>query len=210
VASGLAAVIVSTEPLWMTLWESWEQRRRPAAAVIIGLLLGLIGIVLLARPGPDRVDPAGFWVLLGATFSWIVGSLISRRAPLHATPARGAGMYMITGGLILLVVSGMLGEFSHVHLAAIRPVAWFNWIYLSLVCSVGGMTAYLWLMQHVRVSQVATYAFVNPVLALLLGAAFGHEALTSRALVAAGLLIVGVTLIVRVTSTDSFASNPIR
>jgi drug/metabolite transporter (DMT)-like permease len=209
--SGFVALIVATVPLWMALfapafggrWINWT-----AAA---GIALGLAGIVLLVRPGGDG---AGHWqtlVVLLSPFLWAIGSLYARRAPSPRQPLSAIGMQMITGG-VLLVVAGMAdGELAHVHLAAVSFASVASFVYLIFIGSMVGYVAYIWLLHHVSPTAASTYAFVNPVVAVALGALILGEALNPLTLVAAALIVGAVALLLVGQSRPAVAkSEPAR
>ncbi len=199
VPSGVSALIIATIPLWMTLLSALrESRALLTLRVAAGLALGLAGIALLAGPGvifsDDPVDRIGIAALLGAALSWTVGSIRSREAPLPASTALSAGMSLIAGGVILVGVGLVLGE--RIGPESLTSRAALSIAYLVVFGSLTAFASYIWLMRVSSPSRVATYAFVNPVVALLLGWAFAGEALGPRTLVAAGLMVSGVALIV--------------
>jgi drug/metabolite transporter (DMT)-like permease len=193
--SGFVALIVATVPLWMALfapafggrWINWT-----AAA---GIALGLAGIILLVRPGGDG---AGHWqtlVVLLSPFLWAIGSLYARRAPSPSQPLSAVGMQMITGG-VLLIIAGMAdGELAHVHLSAVSLASVASFVYLIFIGSMVGYVAYIWLLHHVSPTAASTYAFVNPVVAVALGALILGEVLNPLTLVAAALIVGAVALL---------------
>lgn len=200
IASGLAALLAATVPLWMVLLD-WIILRasRPSLKAFLGLALGLTGIVLLIGPadllGEHRVDLAGAGLLLLAALSWAIGSLYTRRAPLPDAPLLGTSMEMVTGGALLLLASGVKGEWGQVNFAAVSPSSWLALAYLTVFGSIVAFTAYTWLLRVSTPARVSTYAYVNPVVAVLLGWAVAGEALTLQMLVAAVIIILAVVLI---------------
>ncbi|MFN8587592.1 MAG: EamA family transporter [Candidatus Eisenbacteria bacterium] len=199
--SGLAALMVSTIPLWMALLASFGRGAvRPAPQVIAGLLLGFAGIVLLIGPGlvdARRAEFSPLWALvpIAGSVSWAWGSLWSRRVSMPASPLLATGVGMLAGGACVLVLSAALGEFGRVRLAEVPAHSWAALLYLVAFGSVVGFTAYLYLLRVAPPAIVSTYAFVNPVVAMALGWAVAGEALTSRTLVAAAVVLVAVVLI---------------
>jgi drug/metabolite transporter (DMT)-like permease len=199
VASGLAALLVALVPLWTVLLE-WARPggRRPAAAVLVGLALGLGGVALLVAPGSTGgrgVDPVGALVLLGATLAWSIGSVSARRLPLPSSPLMATALEMLAGGAALLVAGLAGGEGRALHLAAITPRSLLALGYLVVFGSLVAFTAFVWLLRVRPAGRVATYAFVNPAVAVLLGWAVLGEALAARTLVAAAVIVAGVALI---------------
>jgi drug/metabolite transporter (DMT)-like permease len=200
VSSGLAALLVATVPLWMVLLD-WLFMRggRPAGKVFLGLILGLIGIVLLIGPtdllGEHRVDLVGVAMLLLAALSWAIGSLYARRAPLPDAPLLGTSLEMIAGGVLLLLASGIKGEWVQVDLASVSLRSWLALGYLTLLGSIVAFTAYTWLLRISTPARVATYAYVNPVVAVVLGWAVVGEVLTGQMLLAAVVIVLAVVVI---------------
>ncbi len=197
VDSGLAALLVSTEPLWLVMlfWFS-TGRKRLDPRVIAGLLLGFIGVVLLVRPGSSSsVDPIGAAALVLAALSWAWGSLYGQRAPLPESPLAATGMQMLGGGALLLIASALTGEPSRFVLAEVSQRSLLAVAYLVVFGAIVAFTAYVWLMRVAPPVLVSTYAFVNPVVAVFLGWALAGEPLTAGTLGAAGVILAGVVLI---------------
>lgn len=196
--SGLTALMIATVPLWMALLQRLRGVRA-SGGVALGLLLGFTGIVLLIGPGElaigGRVDPIGATVLIGASLSWAVGSLYSRRARLPESALLATAMEMLTGGALLMLTGLAFGEHRAVRLEAISSQSFFSYLYLILFGSLIGFTAYIWLLRVTTPVLVSTYAYVNPVVAVLLGAMLAGEELTLRTLIAAAVIITGVALI---------------
>jgi drug/metabolite transporter (DMT)-like permease len=200
VPSGLAALIVASVPIWMAVLEGFERRRRPSTAVIVGLLLGLAGIALLVAPGKfgghERVDPLGAAALLLASLCWSTGSLYSRRAKLPASILTATAMEMIAGGVWLFSAGLISGEARAFHLAAISTKSALSLGYLVIFGSLIGFTAYVWLLKVVSPARVSTYAYVNPIVAVILGSLLAGEAVTLRIAIAALVIVSAVALII--------------
>lgn len=202
VPSGIAALIVAMVPLWVTVLD-WLRPggTRPGGRVIGGVLLGLVGIGLLIGPsaliGEGNVDAIGGLVLLLATVSWATGTLFSRQASgkLPASPWQLTAMEMLAGGAILLVVGLVAGEAGRVNLAAVSTTSALALFYLIIFGSLMGFSAYIWLLGVTTPTRAATYAYVNPVVAVFLGWALAGEAITWQTLVAAGIIIAAVVII---------------
>jgi drug/metabolite transporter (DMT)-like permease len=200
VPSGLAALLVATVPLWMVLL-NWAllRKRRPTGKVFIGLTLGLIGIVLLIGPtnllGDHRVDVVGAGMLLLAALSWTVGSLYAHRAPLPDAPLLGTAMEMVAGGVLLALAAGVKGEWGQVDFASVSLRSWLALAYLTLFGSIVAFTAYTWLLRVSTPARVSTYAYVNPVVAVVLGWAVAGEPLTGQMLLAAVVIVLAVAII---------------
>lgn len=196
IPSGVAALIVATVPLWMVLLAG----RRPGLPVMSGVALGLCGVGLLVGPahfaGGSRIDPVGAAVLVGGALSWSIGSLLARRVRLPGSPHLATGMEMLGGGALLVLAGVLAGEPARLDLAAISLKSMLAMAYLVAAGSLIGFTAYIWLLRHTSPAKVATYAFVNPIVAVALGWLFAGEALSPRTLIAATVIVAGVAFIV--------------
>ena len=213
ISSGIAALLVTTTPLWMVLLD-WARPggERPRGAVFVGLALGFAGIVVLVGPGALAGDegvnvPAALAVLV-ASFAWAAGSIYSRSAPKPASTLQGVGMQMLVGGAILGVVGPLLGE--RVDVAEVSMRSGLSLLYLILVGALVGYTAYVWLLGHTTAAKASTYAYVNPVIAVLLGALLADEALNARVGIAALLIVGAVALITTVRSQRPASPAPSR
>jgi drug/metabolite transporter (DMT)-like permease len=200
VPSGLTALLVATVPLWVVVLESLTSGgRRPTAQVWFGVGLGLAGLGLLVGPGAlagrGAVDPLGALVLLGASLAWSWGSLLSRRGGLPGSALLATAMQMLAGGVLLALTGTLAGEWSALEPAAVTARSWAALAYLSLAGSIVAFTAYVWLLQVASPTVVSTYAFVNPVVAVLLGWALAGEPLTARIALAAAVIVAGVVVI---------------
>ena len=197
VPSGLAALLVAIVPVWTVLID-WLRPGgvRPHSRVFLGLVAGFAGVVLLVAPGKlaggSAVDPIGAGVLMVATFCWSVGTVSSSRMSLPASPLLATAMEMLCGGGALLLVSLLLGQGGHVHFTLRSGLAV---AYLIVFGSIVTFSAFAWLLRVTSPARVATYAYVNPVVAVLLGWALGGEAITSRVLLAAAGILAAVVLI---------------
>jgi drug/metabolite transporter (DMT)-like permease len=201
VPSGLVALLLGTIPLWMALLASFGRDAvRLSVQAVAGLVLGFCGIALLIGPalaGAARTEFPAAWALLpiAGSLSWAWGSLWSRRVRMPSSPLASTGVGMLAGGAFLLAASGALGEFARFDAARVTWPSVAALAYLAAFGSVVGFSAYLYLLRHVPPALVATYAFVNPVVAMALGWLFAHEALSARSLTAAALVVVAVALI---------------
>jgi drug/metabolite transporter (DMT)-like permease len=194
--SGIAALLVASVPLWMALLQWLREGDRPGWVTVAGLLLGFVGVGLLVRPdgaGTDLV--AGVVVLLGA-LAWAWGSLYTRRAPLHPDPLRAAAMQMLAGAAAFIVVGVAWGEPARLDLAGASLASVSAVAYLAVFGSLVAFTAYSWLLRNTSASTVSTYAYVNPVVAVILGALVLAEPVTSSTLWSGALIVAGVALIV--------------
>lgn len=201
VPSGAASLVIAFVPVWMVLFDSIRTHTRPSRAVVAGLLLGLVGLAILIGPqswiGAGALDPVGAAVLVVASISWAAGSILSPRAGLPDSPLTATAMQMIAGGGAMLVIGMLIGEGRHVDLAHMRPEAVWAWLYLVLIGSLVGFTAYVWLLTVVPAQRVATYAYVNPVVAVLLGWAIGGEPLGHRVVIATLVIVAAVAIMIR-------------
>jgi drug/metabolite transporter (DMT)-like permease len=197
VDSGLAALLVSTEPLWIVLLV-WLRPggQRPGLRVISGLLLGFAGLLLLVKPSPTGgIDPVGAAVIVLAALSWAWGSLYSQRARLPESPLVTTGMQMLCGGVLLSLASLAAGEPAGFDPAAVSLRSVLALGYLVVFGALVGFTAYVWLLRAAPPVLVSTYAYVNPVVAVFLGWILANEPLTTGTLVAAAVILSGVALI---------------
>jgi drug/metabolite transporter (DMT)-like permease len=201
VPSGMAALLVATVSLWMVLVD-WlrPSGTRPVTRVLFGILLGFAGVVLLVGPkqlgGSERVSPSGVAILLIASFAWACGSIYSKHAALPPNPLMGAAMQGLCGGVILWVSSFFTGELQHLNLAAISARSWLAIGYLVFFGSMMGFTAYVYVLKNSNATRVATYALVNPVVALFLGWMFAGESITARTLLATAVILAAVLLVI--------------
>lgn len=197
VPSGLASLLVATVPLWMVLvhWLIFGEKR-PRPGVFAGLALGSFGVWLLAGPhASGQIHSGAAAAILIGSFSWSVGSVYSHKANLPDSPLLTVGMQMIAGGSLLLAAAFLRGETAAVLAAPISFKSAAALVYLTLVGSLVGFTAYIWLLKNAGVARTSTYAFVNPAVAVFLGWAFAGETLTSRAVTAAAFIIAAVVII---------------
>lgn len=200
VPSGVAALLVATVPLWMALLDAAAYRRgRISGRDAIGMMLGLAGVsVLVGLWSSDlgRVHPAGAAIILLGAMAWSLGSLHSRKAELPKSPAMTVAIQMISAGIVLLVISSVLREWqTGFALAQITTRSAMALLYLIVIGSIVTLSAYVWLLRTVSASAVATYAFVNPVIAVVLGWAVAGEPMGPRVLGAAVLIVGAVVLI---------------
>src|SRR5437762_6511875 len=201
--SGLAALIVAIVPIYIVLL-SWATGTapRPTPIVWLGLVGGFAGVGFLFGPAlrfssNDGRHPAiGMSILLVSSFIWSVGSLYSRVARHAASPFLTAAQQMLCGGMLLLFVGILTGELRRLHPSSISMLSLTSFIYLVIIGAVVGYTAYIWLLRHCEPAKVATYAYVNPIVAVLLGALFAGETVTMRTLIAAALIIGSVALVI--------------
>ena len=196
IPSGVAALLVAMLPLWVALLERLLFRRRLARRAGAGLALGFAGVaLLLGRPEAGGVDPLGALACLGASASWASGSLYARTAPLPRRPLVATSMEMLAGGTLLGIAGAIAGELTGLRPDAFSTASLLALAYLVVFGSLVAFSCFVWLLHHAPLPLVATYAYVNPVVAVLLGWAILGESLTPRLLVAGAVVVAGVALI---------------
>jgi drug/metabolite transporter (DMT)-like permease len=194
--SGLAALIIAAIPLWVIVFRLVSRERVPRVT-LAGVAAGFVGVGILVAPG-SHAEGVALWSLLtlvAAAFSWALGSFISPRMPLPRDLLLAAAAEQVLGGLVLLVIGFAAGEALNVGEWSAKSIGGFA--YLVTAGSLLAFTAYIWLLHNVPISTVATYAFVNPVVAVLLGWWILSEQLTVTMLVAAVVIVASVALVVR-------------
>ena len=196
IASGLAALLVATVPLWMALLERVGFGRRLGRRAVAGLLLGFVGVGALVSPSGDVGAPFAAVVIVVGALAWAAGSLYSREADLPARPMVATAMQMLTAAGLFLVLATASGELGRFDPAATTGRSLAAVAYLSLFGSIVAFSAYTWLLRQVPSPVVATYAYVNPVVAVGLGWLVLGETLSGRTLTAAAVIVVAVALIV--------------
>ncbi len=201
VPSGVAALLVATVSLWLVIVD-WLRPGgvKPASRVAMGLLMGFAGLALLVGPahlgGSERVDPRGAAVLVAASLAWACGSLYSKHGGMPSSAMLGVAMQSFAGGAILLIAGLFAGEFRGLHLGAISLRSWLALAYLMVFGSGIGFSAYIYILQKSTAARVATYAFVNPVVALFLGWLIAGETITLRTVIAAAVILKAVILVI--------------
>jgi len=201
VTSGMAALLVASEPLWIVLLD-WLRPggRRPGLTPVLGVALGFGGVALLLGPGAlsgvAGVNLGAIVIILAAS-SWAVGSLYARQAPLPTNGPQSSGMQMLAGGVLLTVAGLGSGELQRLSASSLSPRGLLALAYLVVFGSIVAFSAYAWLVKHTTAARASTYAYVNPVVAVLLGWALLGEPITGRTLVAAAIIVGSVALITR-------------
>jgi len=207
ISSSLAALLVATEPFWIVLlsW-LWLKGTRPNLKVALGLAIGFFGVWLLISGQPAaNAENSGSMQLIGtvvvivAALGWATGSIYGLRSPVPKSAILTSGMQMFSGGLVLLIVSLIMGEWSKFDIAAVSANSWFGLAYLTVFGSLIAFTAYSWLLKNAQPAMVATYAYVNPIVAVFLGWLIAGESFTAQMLIGAGVIVGSVVLI---TSQD--------
>jgi drug/metabolite transporter (DMT)-like permease len=212
IPSGIAALLVATVTLWMVLVDWFRPGgTRPAPRVLVGLVLGFAGMALLVGPkhlgGSERISPYGALALVLASLAWAVGSIYSKHHPIPNSAMLGVAMQMMAGGAALLIVAGISGEFRELHLAEVTLRSWLALLYLAVFGSAMGFSAYIYILKHGTAAHVATYAFVNPVVALFLGWLLGGEALTLRTILASAVILTAVILVITMPHKDPMEAD---
>jgi len=211
VPSGIVALLVATVSLWMVIID-WLRPGgvRPAPRVLVGFVLGFAGIILLVGPSrfgnSQRVDPFGALTLVLASLAWAAGSIYQRHHPTPHSPLLGASMQSISGAAGLWLVALATGELHSFHFGQVSLRSWLAVLYLVIFGSALGFSAYVYILRHSTASRVATYAFVNPVVALFLGSFFGKEPVSARTLAASATILAAVLLVI--TAPHKPASLP--
>ena len=210
VPSGLTTLILGASPMMMVVME-WLRPggTRPAGSLWLGLIVGLGGLFILLGPGalPSGARPPALSVvaLLFASMSWWGGSLFSKHATSGADPMMAAAIQMVVGGAVMTLTGFVLGESGRLDVAAISHRSWIAWTYLVLAGSLVAFPIYVWLLKHSTPARVSTYAYVNPIVAVILGWAVLNEPLTPRIALAASIIIGAVAII---TVTKNRAPSP--
>src|SRR3984885_318790 len=217
VPSGIAAVMMATIPVFMAIGEIvFLRTQRLTLRLSLALLVGMAGVAALVgflptghatslREAP--VNTAGACALIVAAISWSAAASLSRKMPLPAAKAMSSGAQMFAGGVLLMVTAALLGEFRGFHVQAVSPEAWLALAYLIVAGSIIAFTAYVWLIHHESPTKVGTYAYVNPVVAVLVGYFFGGEAIGLRTIVGTVLILVSVVVITTIPKRAELKSS---
>jgi len=202
IPSGIAALLIGTEPLWLVLIEALRPGGvRPTWTVLMGLAMGFAGIYMLV--GPDKLtgglqfDAIGTLAVIVAGLLWSIGSIFTRSADMPKSTLMMTGAEMLMGSISLMAASALLGEWRGFSFASVSTASWLGLAYLIAFGSLVAFVAYGWLLRNAPVSLIATYAYVNPLVAVLLGAVFAAEPLNLRILAATALIVGSVVLINR-------------
>jgi drug/metabolite transporter (DMT)-like permease len=209
VPSGIAAVMMAMTPVYMALSEIiFLRTQRLTLRLALALLTGVAGVaVLVSRSlylGGAPIDRLGAAALLFASMSWSVASVLSRKLPLPVSKVMSSGAQMLAGGILLAIAAGVLGEFRNFHPSSVSREVWFALLYLIVAGSIIAFTAYVWLIHHESPTRVGTFAYVNPVVAVLVGYFLGGEALGVRAILGTVFVLISVLVI-----TTTPAAKPV-
>ncbi len=209
VPSGIAAVMMATIPVFMALSEiAFLGTQRLTVRLAFALLVGIGGVAVLMSHslnlGGAPIDRAGAIALIIAAMSWSVASALTRKLPLPPSKVMSSGAQMLAGGVLLALTAAALGEFRNFHPAAVSRAAWLALLYLIVAGSIIAFTAYVWLIHHESPTKVGTYAYVNPVVAVLIGYFLGGESLGLRTVLGTLLVLISVVVI-----TTTRAKKPV-
>ena len=207
VPSGIAAVILAMIPVCITLLEiTFLRTQRLTLRLAIGLGIGIVGVVVLMNPsaslGGAPLDHRGVIALLVSCCGWSVGTIITKRLTLPASKPMSAAAQMLSGGVQLLALAAVAGEFTHFRAQGISSGAWLSLVYLIIAGSIISFTAYVWLLHYESPTKVGTYAYVNPVVAVILGATLGGESMGRRTILGTALILISVVAITTVKRTQ--------
>jgi drug/metabolite transporter (DMT)-like permease len=217
IPSGIVALIVSSVPIWIVVLD-WVRPNgvRPRRPVLLGLLLGLAGMVILVGPraviGEGHVDGMAAGILIAGSISWAVGTLLTRGSTRPGSPLVFAAVQMGAAAVAMLLMSLAIGEPASFSIRDVSARSVFSWVYLVIAGSIIGYTAYIYLLGTVSAAKAATYAYVNPVIAVLLGWAFAKEPIGPRTIIAAAVILAGVAIITTTqtaTASTSTGEHPV-
>ena len=218
--TNIAAVLVATVPVWMAMMD-WLRPGgpRPTARVLTALAIGLAGVSLLVSPhipfmssAGAAVNPLCAFILLAGSLCWAAGSILSRHLTLPHSPLLGTSTYLIAGGIMIFPISLALGEFKSFNVHQVSLRSGLSVLYLAVFGSILGFTAYTYLLRHVQPARVATYAYINPVIAVILGWLFVHEAVSLRMLIAAAIILGAVVMVItapHAPATEDASGQPV-
>jgi len=200
VASGIAAVMMATIPVFMALSEIvFLRTQKLTVRLALALLIGICGVAVLMSHslnlGAAAIDTVGALALIFASASWSVASILTRKLALPESKVMSSGAQMLAGGVMLAFASAAMGEFGKFHPQSVSLAAWFALIYLIVFGSIIGFTAYVWLIHHQSPTKVGTYAYVNPVVAVVIGYFLAGEPLTLRTILGTLFILVSVVVI---------------
>ena len=199
IPSGVAALLVAFTPCMMVLLEWWWQRgSRPSVGVVFGLIFGVTGMVVLVGPrafGGEPIDTLGAGIVLFGSAAWAVGSVYARSLPRYTSAVRTSAIQMLAGGVVVTLIAIVVGDFGRFDPSTVSFKSVFSFAYLILIGSLVGYSSYMYLLGVTTAARASTYAFVNPVVAVILGAVFAAEPVSPRVLAAGAIIVVAVALI---------------
>lgn len=214
VPSGITAVMMATIPVFTAISEILILRtQRLTGRLAIALLVGIAGVTVLVSRGTSfgesPIDTAGACGLIAAAIGWSIASALTRKLPLPASKAMSSGAQMLAGGVFLTVIAAALGEFRGFRVQAVSAGAWLALAYLIIAGSIVAFTAYVWLIHHESPTKVGTYAYVNPVVAVLVGYFLGGEAIGPRTIVGTLLVLVSVIVITTTPAKETVLAQEV-
>lgn len=212
IPSSVAALLIGLTPVWMVLFD-WLRPggARPGSLVMLGLAVGFVGVALLAGGKPGSSGPGNLWgvvAIIAASIGWSLGSIFNRTADKPASPFLSVALQMIAGGAVLLGLAIAGGELRTFSFARVSWVSFGAWFYLMAAGSLIAYTAYVWLLHATTPARVATYAYVNPLIAVLLGCTIGREPFSHEIMVAGALIIAAVVLVLRGGTVKPTPTSP--
>jgi drug/metabolite transporter (DMT)-like permease len=217
IPTGVAALLIGLMPMWLAVFGRLLFREPVQPLVAVGIVTGVVGVAILVWPmgGVGRLDPAGLAVLIMSPMLWALGTLYAaRRAVLPAPALFATGIEMIAGAVLFAIVAAITGEWEGFDVASVSATSWLGVAYLVVVGSLIGYTTFSWIITAAPLSRVSTYAYVNPVVAVVLGSIILGESLTARTVLAAAVITTAVVLIVtargRVPAPDASHREPVR
>jgi drug/metabolite transporter (DMT)-like permease len=215
VPSGVAAVMMATIPVFMALSEIiFLRTQRLTIRLALALLIGMGGVAVLMSPslnlGGAPIDRVGAVALIVAAIAWSVSSALTRKLPLPSSKVMSSGAQMLAGGVFLALTAAALGEFRNFHPSTVSRGAWLALLYLIVPGSIVAFTAYVWLIHRESPTKVGTYAYVNPVMAVLLGYFVGGEALGLRTILGTTFVLIGVIVITTTRARKPVAALPVK
>ena len=209
-ASGLVALTVAIVPIWMTLFDWVAGGPRPTRPLLVGLALGLAGVAVLIGPeeilGEGATDPRALAAVVMGSVAWAVGSIYSRSAPMPRSALTATAMQMICGSVALMLAAIVTGELPRVELQGVSAVSFLAWAYLVLFGSIIAYSSYVYLLRSTAPAKASTYAYVNPVIAVVLGWALASEPINARTLLAVLMIVPAVALVVSFRATPRMAA----
>jgi len=214
VPSGIAAVMMATIPIFMALSEIvLLKTQRLTLRLGLALTIGIGGVAVLmshsSSLGGESIDRAGAVALIIASMSWSISSALTRKLPLPSSKVMSSGAQMFAGGLLLAIAAAALGEFHNFHPSTVSRGAWLSLLYLIVAGSIIGFTAYVWLIHHESPTKVGTYAYVNPVVAVLVGYFLGGESLGLRTILGTLFILISVVVITTMRVQKPVTAMPV-
>jgi drug/metabolite transporter (DMT)-like permease len=210
IPTGIAALLIALVPMWLAIFGFVLFRESVPPLVAAGIVVGLIGVAILAWPAGDvgSLDPAGLAALILSPIFWSLGTLYAMKRAVQPAPALlASGVHMVAAGLAFVLIAALTGEWASFDVTAVSPTSWASIGYLIVAGSLVGYTTYAWLIGVAPIQRVATYAYVNPVVAVILGWLVLSEPLTPRTVIAGVVIVAAVALIVTGRGRVSRAST---